>query len=117
RLVRQVLTESLILALGGGILGTLVALWGIDLFAALNAGQVPRIHEIKPDAHVFGFALVVPTFTGILSGLAPAFNSSRLSLDPILRESGQSLSGSVRGHRARSALLIAQIAFALVLLI
>jgi putative ABC transport system permease protein len=116
QLVRQLLVESLILALAGGILGTLVALWGIDLLAALNSGQIPRVRELRPDASVFGFALVLATLTGIFSGLAPALNSSRINLDPVLRESAHAVSGSVRSHRVRGILLVAQIAFALVLL-
>ena len=94
QLVRQLLVESLILALAGGILGTLVALWGIDLLAALNSGQIPRVRELKPDANVFGFALVLATLTGIFSGLAPALNSSRINLDPVLRESAHAVSGA-----------------------
>ena len=116
RLVRQLLTESLIVALAGGILGTLVALWGIDFLAALNSGQIPRVHELRPDATVFGFALILATLTGIFSGLAPALNGSRLNLDPVLRESAHAVSGSIRGQRVRGILLVAQIAFALVLL-
>jgi putative ABC transport system permease protein len=116
QLVRQVLTESLILALAGGILGTLVALWGIDLLAALNSGQVPRAHELKPDANVFGFALILATLTGILSGLAPAISASRRNLDPVLRETAHAVGSSVRSQRFRNFLLVAQIALALVLL-
>ena len=77
RLVRQLLTESLLLALMGGALGLLLAFWLVDVMVALSPAGTPRIDEVSIDMMVLGFTLVVAVFTGIVFGLVPALSSTR----------------------------------------
>src|SRR5207248_239979 len=77
RILRQLLTESMLLSLLGGLLGFLVAIWGAPLIVCLIPGNVPRIHEINVDLRVLGFALLTSIVAGIVFGLAPALQASR----------------------------------------
>lgn len=115
RLVRQLLTESLLLALMGGTLGLLLGLWGIDLMAAHNPVEILPNAQIKLDWTVLGFALGLSLLTGIVFGLAPALRFSRPDLQGVLREGGKGAGGG-RSH-LRNALVVVQVAIALVLLI
>jgi putative ABC transport system permease protein len=115
-LIRQLLTESLMLALLGGGLGLLLALWGVDLLVSINPDNIPRIQEIGVDRWVLGFTLLLSVFTGLAFGLVPAIQSSRLDLTESLKDSGRNLTASAR-HRVRSLLVITEVALALVLLI
>jgi putative ABC transport system permease protein len=117
RLVRQVLTESVLIALIGGSLGVLVALWGTDFLVGLNPQGIPRAHEIGVDARVLGFALGVSILSGIVFGLVPALQASKPNLNETLKESGKSSAGNLRGRHIRSALVITEVALALVLLV
>ena len=117
RLVRQVLTESVLIALIGGALGVLIALWGTDFLVGLNPQGIPRAHEIRVDARVLGFALAVSVLSGIMFGLVPALQASKPNLNETLKESGKSSTGSIRGHRVRSILVVTEVALALVLLV
>ncbi len=116
RLVRQLLTESLLVAIIGGALGLLLALWGIDILLALNPDDVPRLSGVGVDGWVLGFTLGISLLTGILFGLVPAVQISRPDLHESLKEGGRTSGGSLR-HRTRHILVVAEVALALVLLI
>jgi putative ABC transport system permease protein len=115
RLVRQLLTESLLLAVIGGLLGLFVAQAGVKAFVALSPSGLPRAGAIEVNASAFAFALALATLTGILAGLVPALYAGRA--DPRLGPS-QSTRHSTAGHQtARRALVVAEVALALMLLI
>ncbi len=115
RVVRQLLTESLALAVVGGALGLLLALWGADLLLAVIPNNVPWVTEIALDRNVFVFTLAASVVTGIVFGLAPALHASSPDLNEALKEGGR---GSTSGRqRVRSVLVVAEVALALVLLI
>jgi putative ABC transport system permease protein len=114
-LIRQLLTESLLLALTGGSLGLLLALWGVRLLINLGGASIPRAQEIGVDGRVLGFTVLVSLMTAILFGLVPAIKASRVDLQGMLKEGGRSSLGSK--HRARAALVVADVALSLVLLI
>ena len=116
RIVRQLLTESLALAVLGGLAGLLLARWGVDLLLALSPPNLLGLKEVALEPRVLGFTLLVSVLTGVIFGLAPALVTSRLNLNDSLKEGGRGASGG-RGHRTRGALVLAQIAIALVLLI
>ena len=116
RLIRQLMTESLLLALLGGVAGSVLARWLVDLIAGFNPGNIPRLHEASVDRRVLAFALLASVFTGILFGVAPALQSSGTSLSKTLKEGGRGSSGAGR-QRLRDLLVVSEIAFALVLLI
>ncbi|MFL6276649.1 MAG: ABC transporter permease [Blastocatellia bacterium] len=122
RILRQLLTESLLLSLCGAAVGFLLAVWGVDLLKALLAGnstsfsvRLPRLSEIKIDAVVFGFTLLVTVVTGMLFGLAPALGASKPDLNETLKEGGRSTTGGRR--RLRETLVVAELALALVMLV
>ena len=117
RIVRQLLTESLLLALAGGALGSLLALWGVDLLVSMIPPDVPRVGEIGLDVRVLGFTTAISVTTGIVFGLAPALAASKLDLNESLKEGGRGSSESFRRNRLRSALVVSEIALSLVLLI
>jgi predicted permease len=115
RVLRQLLTESLLLAVAGGLLGGVVAFSGVWLVRTFGPVGIPRLHEAGADLRVFAFACGITLFTGILFGLAPAIGATRVDLVSSLKEGGQK-SGSTTGHlRLPSALIVSQIALALVL--
>jgi putative ABC transport system permease protein len=115
RIVRQLLTESVLLGLVGGAFGLLVAAWGLDLLLALVPEGLPRAHEVRLDARVMTFTAAVSILTGLLFGLAPAIQTSR-DLTVALKEGARSIAGARRGV-ARAVLLVAEVALALVLLV
>ena len=116
RLVRQLLTESTLVSLGGGAAGMLLATLGVPALLALApTGKIPRAEEIHIDAWVLMFTLGVSLLTGILFGLAPAFGATRLGLRESLGASGRTLTG--RHAKFRNALVVLEIALALVLLV
>lgn len=115
RLIRQFLTESVMLSVIGGLLGLVLAYVGIRLVIAFSPGSLPRVNEIGIDARVFGFALVVSVVTGIVFGLAPALRASSPNLTESLKEGDRGSTGS--RQRVRGALVITEVALALVLLI
>jgi putative ABC transport system permease protein len=116
RIVRQLLTESLLLAVAGGAFGLLLAAWGVELLVRLNSGRLPRLEEITIDPRVLGFTLLVTLLTGVIFGLAPALQSTGGALPGALKEGGRQSSGGAGGRSLRSALVVAEIALALVLL-
>lgn len=117
RLVRQMLTESMLLSLVGGTCGLLIAYWGIDLLVALSPPDLPRVNEVTIDGRVLGFTFAVSVLTGLIFGLIPALQASRPNLNETLKDSRRSSSGGSGRERARSVLVISEIAFSLVLLI
>ncbi len=118
RLVRQLLTESVLLALIGGALGVLFAYWGSPALVALMArGQNQLALDVHPDLPVLGFTLLVALATGIAFGLAPALSASRTGAGPSLHAFTRNLTGSFEGHRLGQALVVAQVALSLILVI
>jgi predicted permease len=116
RVVRQLLTESVLLSTLGGALGLLIAVWGLAGLRWLNPGNIPRLASISIDGRVLAFTSAVVLLTGLLFGLAPALRSSQVSLSETLKEGGRGLLGSGH-HRLRNLLVVAEIALSLVLLI
>jgi putative ABC transport system permease protein len=116
RLARQLITESLLLALAGGLLGTLLAFWSVSLLKQLGPATLPRLQEIGMDWRVLGFTLLVSVATGIVFGLAPAWVSIRSDLSSILRSSGRGATGGRGGARFRDLLVVSEMAACVVLL-
>jgi putative ABC transport system permease protein len=115
RVVRQLLTESLLLAFAGGALGVGLSVWLTALLVALSPKNTPRLDEAGVDARVLLFALGAAVLTGVVFGLAPALQASRTSLGEALKEGGRGMA-EARG-RARGLLVVAEIAVSLVLLV
>jgi len=121
RIVRQLLTESVLLSLAGGILGMALGFVGVRALLAVSPAGLPRIGEdgsaISMDWRVLGFTLAVSLLTGILFGLFPALNASRSDLNSTLKESGSRSGTGFREGKLRSLLVISEVSLALVLLI
>jgi predicted permease len=113
-IVRQLIVESLVLASGGAVLGILISLWTLSAVAALGPRSVPRIDEIGVDGRVLAFTVCVVIVTGLLFGLAPAVHAARSDTSVLLR-GGRGSSGGMR--RTRSALVVAETALSMVLLV
>jgi putative ABC transport system permease protein len=116
RLVTQFLTESLVLSLSGGVLGLLLAMWGMDALLAIIGDGLPRATEVQLDGRVVLFTGAVSVLTGLLFGLVPALQASRADLHGAMREGARGTGGRSAG-RIRSVLVVSQVALALVLLI
>ena len=117
RLLRQLITESTLLALVGGAAGVFLAYAGIQLLRAWNPGNLPRIQDIRVDGGVLGFTFLISLLTGVLFGLAPALQSSRADLNALLKEGGRGSTASASRRRTRAVLVVSEIALSLVLLI
>jgi putative ABC transport system permease protein len=116
RLIRQLLTESLVLATAGGLLGLVIALWGTSALGQLAAQYLPRAREIGIDTTVLGFTAFLILLTGIGFGLVPALQSSRPDLQGALKDSGRAASAGASRTRVRGMLVVVEVAVALVLL-
>jgi putative ABC transport system permease protein len=117
RVVRQLLTESFLLALFAGTLGMLLAAWGIDVLVRLSPEDLPRVGEIHLDGRVLAFTAILSMLTGIIFGLAPALQITRTNLVDTLKESSWSATAGMHRHRLRSSLVVVEMALALVLLV
>ena len=117
RIVRQMITESVLLALAGGALGTLLAIWGVELLVTLSAGSIPATAQVRIDATVLSFTLLISLLTGVLFGLAPALRTMRLNLSESLKEGGRTPGEGSQRNRIRSVLVVLESAVAVVLLI
>jgi putative ABC transport system permease protein len=117
RVIRQLLTESLMLAFAGGTIGLLLAVWGVALMTKLLPQNFPRVGEINLDWRVLAFTLFASVLTGILFGLAPALQISKTDVQESLKESGRGASGSRRHNRLRNLLIVGEVALSVVLLV
>ncbi|HEU4432470.1 MAG TPA: ABC transporter permease, partial [Pyrinomonadaceae bacterium] len=117
RVIRQLLTESVLLSLAGGAVGLLLAVWWSDLLVALGKEDIPRAVHVAIDWRVLGFTVGVSVLTGLIFGLVPAFHSSKSELVESLKEGGRGTSESSRRNPVRSALVVAELAIAVVLLV
>jgi predicted permease len=114
RIVRQLLTESLVLGVLGGVLGIALSVWGVDTIVALSADTLPRVDDIRVDTRVIGFGLALTALTAVLFGIIPALRAANAS--PAQRLGGTR--GSVgAGRRSRNVLVVAEVAIAVVLVI
>ncbi|HEV3278144.1 MAG TPA: ABC transporter permease [Terriglobia bacterium] len=117
RIIRQLLTESLLLTLAGAGAGLLLALWGIHVLVALSPAGIPRVQTVSIDANVLVFMFVVSVLTGLGFGLVPALRSSAVSLNDSLKEGGRGSIEGARGQRLRGLLMASEFAMAVILLV
>jgi putative ABC transport system permease protein len=117
RIARQMITESIMLALLGGVLGTLLAFWGVQALVALSGPNIPSTANVKIDLTVLAFTLATSVVTGLLFGMAPALRTAKLNLSETLKEGGRAVSESARQNRTRSLLVIFESAVAVMLLV
>lgn len=117
RVVRQLLTESLLLALGGGIVGVIGAMWALRLFVAIAATRIPWLQDVRIDFASLAFTLGVCMITGLFFGLVPAWQISKPDLNSTLKEANRSGNALLQKSRLRPLLVILEVALSLVLLI
>jgi putative ABC transport system permease protein len=117
RVVRQLLTESLLLSVFGGTIGLFVAWWGIRFLLAASPLDLPRIKDVGLDTNVLVFTAAISILTGVIFGLAPALQASRADLQHSLKEGGRNATGGVLRNRVRAVLVVVEVALSLVLLV
>jgi len=117
RLIRQLLTESVLLSLVGGVAGLGLSVWAVDLFIKLSPGDIPRLDEASVDVRLLGFTFAVSMLTGIAFGLWPALQATTGSLNQSLKEAGAKASEGKQRRRARNVLIVTELALAQVLLV
>jgi putative ABC transport system permease protein len=117
RIIRQLLTENMLLAVLGGALGVLLAWWGLRILLALSPADIPRLDNIHLDALSLWFTLALSLITGLGVGLAPALQATRLELNQALKEGWNGGAGSRRAQRIRGVFIVAEMALTLALLI
>ncbi len=117
RIVRQLLTESVMLGVLGGCAGMLLGSWGVGLLVKTGPQQLPRLDEVTVDGRVLAFTAAIAILTGILFGLAPAMQVAGANLHDMLKLGARGVSGSLRSHRMRGALVITEVALSFVLLV
>ena len=116
RLLRQMLVESVLLSLCGGIAGIILAIWGVDLLKTIGAQTVPRLREVNLDLTVLAITFLVSVGTGIVFGMVPGLASGKPELTEALKEGGRGSTEGRRRNRLRNALVVGEVALALVLL-
>ena len=116
RVIRQLLTESLLLSIAGGAIGLLLSLWLTKLLISVSPPNSPRFDEIRPDTRVFLFTLGLAVLTGLVFGLAPALQASRINLNERLKEGGR-MGGGSSHNRVRSMMMVSEVALSFVLLV
>ena len=117
RVVRQLLTESLLLSTVGGGLGLLLGVWLTDFLISISPANTPRLEMVGMDSRVLLFTLAVTFLIGLLFGLAPAWQASRINLNEALKEGGRTFSEGWRRNRMRKVLVISEVALSLMLLV
>jgi putative ABC transport system permease protein len=117
RIIRQLLTESVLLAGLGGLLGLLIAQWGTEALVAAVPQNIPRVSTIRLDGVVLAFTLLLSLATGIIFGLVPAWQASHVDLNTALKSGSRGAGGAEGKHRVRNALVMTEVALALILLI
>ena len=117
QLIRQLLTESVLLSLCGGLLGFLLAVWCVPILTRLSSGSLPRVDEIRISYRVLFFTLLISLVTGIIFGLVPAWQSSSKKLTDSLREGRRGSTGGLLHKRVLNLLVVTEVALALVLLV
>jgi len=117
RLIRQLLTESMVLALSGGLAGVLIAFLTLKALRVFGPENIPRLDEVTIDGRVMAFTCLIALITGLVFGLAPAIRASRVDLNEVLKEGGRSGSSGRGGHRTRKLLVVSEVALSLLLLI
>src|SRR5262249_5014931 len=117
RIARQTMTESLLIALAGGMLGALLTAWGIDLLVTFSAGNLPPTARISMDGAVLAFTVGISVLTGMLFGIAPALQTMKVDLNESLKAEGRSGAGSFERNRTRNLLVVMETAIAVVLLV
>src|SRR5438477_6940444 len=115
RIVRQLLTESILLSLAGGALGLLLATWGVKLIIAISPNSIPRSREIGVDNRVLIFTIAMAALTGIIFGLVPALQASKPDLNETLKDAGRGSTG--RRHVLRNVLVVAEVMMTMMLLV
>jgi putative ABC transport system permease protein len=117
RLIRQLLTESVLVSFAGGAIAVLLAIWGTNLLVSMQPDNLPRLQEIGVDARVLAFTFGVSLLTGIIFGLLPAWTASRSRIGDTLKEGGRSATAGSARQRLRSMFVVGELAVALILLI
>src|SRR5262249_53977105 len=117
RLVRQLITESLLLSVLGSMGGVIVAVWAVRAFVALGPVDVPRLAEVRVDGAMLAFAVAAGVLTTLLFGLLPAAEASRFDVMPVLRDGGRGAGAGLRSQRARRVLVTAEVTLSVMLVI
>jgi putative ABC transport system permease protein len=117
RIARQLLTESILLAVLGGASGLLLAYWGVGALSALGTEEVPMLKQCRLDLPVLAFTMLISLMTGLVFGIAPALGASNTNVSGTLQEAGRSVSDGLGRNRLRSLLVISEVALALLLMI
>jgi len=117
RIIRQLLTESVLLAVLGGSLGLLLSMWGTSALLKLGPSNIPRLNEVRLDARMLAFTLAISVLTGVIFGLVPAFQSSKPDVNEALKEGGRKSTGGIKQNRMRRLLIVSEIALAMVVLV
>jgi putative ABC transport system permease protein len=117
QVVRQLLTESAVLALAGGVMGLLLAVSGIHILKTTSADQIPRLQYVRLDRWALAFTLLVSLVTSVMCGLAPALEATKHNLIEALKEVSTTTTAGLRRNRLRSGLVVAEVALSLILLI
>jgi putative ABC transport system permease protein len=116
RVIRQLLTESLVLGLAGGALGLLVAQWGLDALLALSPIDIAQVGDVRLSSPVLAFTATISLLTAVVCGLAPALEGARADVQESLKDGARQIGSGVRHRRLRNAFVIAEVALAVVLL-